>query len=209
MEKIINPSLNNWVNNNRQLLLKYKGKWVAFNKDGLIHSAPDLKQLRSTIQKEIKKYAVYYVHPQIFGKITFRPIHFRSVFFHEWTPYYLVELSFHKQKIEIPMLIDSGADGSLIDYQTGIDLGLNVADGELQHEAQGIGGGKITYVWRSIQIAIEGNVIIAPVAWIISGEKQENIIGRQVVFDAWDIEFRQADEQIAFRFRGQPKFTDL
>jgi|GEM_PF-2125055 len=39
-------------------------------------------------------------------------------------------------------------------------------------------------------------------AWIIEGLNQEAVIGRQVVFNAFDIEFKQAEEQIIFKFRG-------
>jgi len=207
MQKIINPSFENWINNNRELLYKYRGKWVAYNEGGLIANDSTLSGLRALADMLADRYIVYYVHPENFGRITFRPIHFRSVFFHEWTPLRLIQLGFIDQSIEIPMLIDSGADGSLISHDTGIILGLSMAEGELIHKAKGIGGGEITYVWRNIQISIEGNTITAPVAWVLDGQNQENIIGRQVVFDAWDIEFRQAEEQIIFRFRGQPEVT--
>lgn len=204
MEKIINTSISNWVNNNRELLLKHKGKWIAFNESGLIAVHDSLAELRVLADSIAAKYAVYFVNPTSFGRMSFRPIHFRSVFFHEWTPLVYVELGFKDKKIELPMLVDSGADGSLIDFQTGVGLGLQLAEGELQNEAKGIGGGKISYVWRNLHLTIEGNSITAPFAWVLEGQNQENIIGRQVVFDAWDIEFKQAEEKILFKFRGQP-----
>jgi Family of unknown function (DUF5678)/Aspartyl protease len=199
--KIINNSVHNWVNNNRDLLRQYKGKWIAYNEKGLLLSDDTLKSLCEKADKITSDYIVYFIDPFQFGKINFRAIHFRSVFFHDWVPLYKIDLSFEEKSIQIPMLIDSGADGSLISYETGLLLELQIAPGETRQEAQGIGGGKISYVWRDLQITIEGQTITAPVAWILEGEKQENIIGRQVVFDAFDIEFKQADEQILFRYR--------
>jgi hypothetical protein len=106
------------------------------------------------------------------------------------------------KSIQLNMLIDSGADGSLISYETGIELGLTVGAGETRQEAKGIGGGTLKYVWRDLTINIDGHSIIAPVAWILEGANQEEIISRQVVFEKFDIEFRQAEELILFKYRG-------
>lgn len=203
MEKVINPGINNWVNNNKILLQQYRGMWVAFNETGIIAFNSQLSTLRQQLEKSQQTLSFYRV-PEQFGKFMFRPIHFRSVFFHDWQPLYQVQISFESKVIYIPMLIDSGADGSLITYETGLELGLSVAKGESRQESHGIGGGKISYVWRDLEITIDGNTITAPVAWILEGSGQENIIGRQVVFDAWNIEFRQSEEKVLFHFIGQP-----
>jgi hypothetical protein len=205
MEASQHQNLNNWVNHNRELLLRHKGKWVAYNENGLLLAHESLKELRKEAGTNASDYFVYFVHPSFFGQISFRAIHFRSVFFHEWTPLYPVELAFHDKKMQLSMLIDSGADGSLISYQTGLELGLRLADGETRQEARGVGGGIINYVWRDIQITIDGHALKVPTAWVIEGENQENIIGRQLVFDVFDIEFKQADETIVFKYRGLPE----
>lgn len=40
-----------------------------------------------------------------------------------------------------------------------------------------------------------------PVAWLLEDDVEEMIIGREIVFDMFDIEFKQADEEIIFRKR--------
>lgn len=202
MDAINNQNIQNWINHNRETLRLHKGEWIAYNETGLIASAETLALLRSKADQITTDYIVYFVDPFQFGKINFRPIHFRSVFFHEWTPLYPITLAFEAKTIHLSMLIDSGADGSLISKETGFDLGLRQAPGETIQEARGIGGGKIGYVWRDLQITIDNHTITAPVAWILEGENQESIIGRQIVFDEFDIEFKQADEQIIFRKRS-------
>ncbi len=192
--------MHNWVNTNKELLHTYKGKWIAYTEDGIIASENDLAVLTTSADRISNKYIVFFVHPDMFG-IRFRPIHFRSVFFHEWTPLYSVQLQSKTHSLELPMLIDSGADGSLLSFQTGTVLGFQVADNEIIHEAKGIGGGTIKYVWRNIQVTLAEHSMEAPFAWILEGENQENIIGRQVIFDKFDIEFKQADEMIIFKYR--------
>ena len=196
-----NPKINNWVNDNKDLLHIHKGKWIAYNATGLIASAPSLDAVCQAASLITNDYIVYFVNPDMFG-VRFRPIHFRSISFHDWQPLYPVNLQFKEKNIQLNMLIDSGADGSLISYETGISLGLTVGEGETRQEAKGIGGGTLKYVWRDISVTIDGYTITAPVAWILEGTNQEEIIGRQVVFDQFDIEFKQAEEQIIFRFRG-------
>lgn len=72
MEKIINPSIDNWVNNNRELLLKHKGKWIAFNENELIAVHDTLAELRILANSITTKYLVYFVNPISFGQISFR-----------------------------------------------------------------------------------------------------------------------------------------
>ena len=69
------PTINNWVNDNKEMLRAHKGKWIAYNESGLIASEPT------------NDYIVYFVNPYMFG-VRFRPIHFRSISFHDWQPLY-------------------------------------------------------------------------------------------------------------------------
>lgn len=57
------------------------------------------------------------------------------------------------------MLVDSGADFSVILRKLGSDLGYDLADGETLL-AHGIGG-DVDYVLRSIQMTIDGYIFLA------------------------------------------------
>ena len=75
--------------------------------------------------------------------------------------------------------------------------------------AETIGG--IEYVLRDVEMTIDGHSFIAPVAWLqtkTGGEQlllEQLLLGREVVFDKFNIEFRQADEQIIFTCREELK----
>jgi Family of unknown function (DUF5678)/Aspartyl protease len=201
MEHTKQHKLNNWVNDNRALLKGYIGKWIAYTENGLIASADTIDAVIEKANEIDQKHVVFFVNPNYFQGVRFRPIHFRSIVLNDWLPLYQVELRFNTVKIQVPMLIDSGADGSLITYSTGLKLGLSVADGETRQTSKGIGGGEISYVWRDIDVTIAGHALTIPMAWILSGENQEEIIGRHGIFDAFDIEFKQADQEILFKKR--------
>lgn len=99
------------------------------------------------------------------------------------------------------MLVDSGAELSLISLKLGQDLGYALADSESTLLAETIGG-KVEYVLRNVEIIIDGYSLIAPVAWLQTNTGGEQLLlGREVVFDLFNIEFRQADEQIIFTWR--------
>jgi hypothetical protein len=49
---------------------------------------------------------------------------------------------------------------------------------------------------------IDNYTFSAPVAWLQNKDCQEVLLGREVVFDLFDIEFKQAEENILFKYRG-------
>ncbi len=100
------------------------------------------------------------------------------------------------------ILVDSGADFGLIPYELGIQLGFIKSLGEKISKADEIGG-SIDYLLREVNLTIDGHNFNAPVAWIQDKNCLEVLLGRDVVFDLFDIEFKQADELIIFKFRGK------
>lgn len=197
-KKIINPSFDNWVNNNREFLRKYKGNWVAFNEElGFIASKKTLKETEEEALKVTSKMAFYYVNPHIYSGYRFLPIRFNTVKIHPWQPTKLVKLKALDKEIEIEMLIDSGADCSLISYETGLRLGLSLALLEDTSEARGIGG-NVNFVIRLLNITIDNYTLKVPVAWVQNEECTDEIIGRVIIFDNFNIEFRQSEEKIVF-----------
>ncbi len=198
-KKIINPSIHNWVNNNRDLLIPYQGMWIAHDSESVLASGKTGFQLMETIkQNAIQNHTIVYVHPTWFSEpVRFLPIRFRALKKHEWAPNY--EVTVGDQKVE--MLVDSGADMCLIPQWLGIVLGLTLSKGEPTNEAFGIGG-SIKYVTRNLRYIIDDVLVEhVPTAWMQNEEIEDSILGREVIFDRFDIEFKQADEQIIFKER--------
>ena len=99
------------------------------------------------------------------------------------------------------MLVDSGAEVSLITNKLGNDLGYALADAESTLLAETVGG-TVEYVLRNIEMTIDGHNFIAPVAWLQTEINTEQLLlGRELVFDRFNIEFRQAEEKIVFTWR--------
>jgi hypothetical protein len=105
------------------------------------------------------------------------------------------------------MLVDSGADFSLIPNKLGSQLGYVKSPGETINQAEGVGG-SIDYLLRDVEMAIDSHVILAPMAWLQTDESEEILLGREVVFDGFDIEFKQTEETIVFKFRGDAVTSD-
>ncbi len=98
------------------------------------------------------------------------------------------------------MLVDSGAEVSLISYKLGQDLGYKLADAESTLVAETIGG-NVEYVLRKIEMTIDNYSFIAPIAWLQTPiDTEQLLLGREVVFDQFNIEFRQVQEQIIFTY---------
>ena len=73
-----NKHISNWINNNKDLLHAYLGKWIAYSENGIIASSNTLAETCSIADKIMDGYLVYFVNPDHF-KVRFRPIHFRSI----------------------------------------------------------------------------------------------------------------------------------
>ena len=130
--------LHNWTNENRELIRKYMDNYIAFNETGVVAFAKTLKSLRTKADKLKVRYIVYYVSPSM-DEVRILPIRFKVFKTHDWQPMHTVTLTSSKKSIELEMLVDSGADCSLISYQTGLDLGLKIYPDEGLLNAKGIG----------------------------------------------------------------------
>ncbi|GJD16260.1 hypothetical protein RIVM261_012160 [Rivularia sp. IAM M-261] len=117
---------------------------------------------------------------------------------HDWQPNYQVRLQHGDKVMDVMMLVDSGAELSLIPYKTGEELGYALADSEHKLVAETIGG-QVEYVLRDIQMTINEKQFVAPVAWLQTDTgAAQLLLGREVVFDKFNIEFRQSEERIIF-----------
>ena len=79
-KKVINPSIHNWVNNHRDLLVSYKGMWIAHTQDDIVASAKTGIELMDIIkQKSIQNHTIVFVHPTWFSTpVRFLPIRFKT-----------------------------------------------------------------------------------------------------------------------------------
>ena len=122
MEQLVNLHLA-WLNQNIQNLRQnYYNQYIAYNADGLIAHDQDLDQVLKLAQESGEKYTIYFV-PRRTGVIAILPIQIRSISHHDWLPNYSVQLKHREVEISAAMLIDSGADFSVISYDMGKKLG--------------------------------------------------------------------------------------
>jgi len=118
----------------------------------------------------------------------------RTLKAHDWQPKYELRVK-SQNSVRVKMLVDSGAELSLITKKLGRDLACAKAGGEINSKAEGVGG-SIEYLLREVEIELEGHTFRVPVAWSQTDNCEQILLGREVVFDLFDIEFKQADEMI-------------
>jgi hypothetical protein len=190
-----------WLNQNRRMLLDlYRNQYVAYNANRLIAHSENLREVLDLAKASGEPFVIYLV-PRQTASIQILPIRFRTVTRHDWQPNYRVNLKHRDLELSTMMLVDSGAELSLISLKVGQDLGYALADAESTLLAETIGG-RVNYVLRDVEMAIDGHIFIAPVAWLQNNTGGEQLLlGREVVFDRFNIEFRQADEEIIFTRR--------
>ena len=187
----------NWLNNNRYNLKPYTKQYLALSKSGILAHNLDLDSVLETARQTNEYFVIYHVPDRSPTMMTILPVRIRSVSRHEWKPEHIVTLSNKEITIEYIMLVDSGADFSVISKKSGLDLGFNLADAEQTLLAYGIGG-TVEYVLRKVQVSINGIQFMMPVAWLQDDQINEMILGREVVFEKFRIEFVQAEEIIRF-----------
>ncbi len=192
-----------WLNRNREELKQYAHQYIAYNANGIIAHGQDLRQVLDVAHASGEIFSIYLV-PGFTGSIVILPVRLRSVSRHEWLPNYQVNLKHKKFVINTTMLVDSGADFSLISQKAGQDLGYALADGEQVLLAQTVGG-TVEYVLRNVEMTIDEHSFMAPVAWLQNNTTDVMLLGREVVFDKFNIEFRQAEEEIIFSWREESK----
>ena len=198
MSEYQNP--NDWYAEHWQELKEYVGEWVAYSKDGVISHDRDYLKMIGRVELAPLEYIIERIFENDFVEpIKFYPVRFQTMRASNWQPKYLVVLS-HQHTRQLKMLIDSGADFCLMPKQLGIDLGYTVGVEEVMSKAEGVGG-EIDYLLRRVEVSIDGHTLTVPIAWIQTDDAVEYLLGREVIFDRFDIEFKQRDRQIIFKYR--------
>ncbi|MBI4946088.1 MAG: retropepsin-like domain-containing protein [Bacteroidetes bacterium] len=188
----------NWINKNKDIVGNYAGKWIAINPEkGIIGYSDSRKELSEKCEDIDIPYIFYHV-PLYSGIVRFIPIYFKSVVTHNWRPVYPVQLRNNKNTINDFFLIDSGADSSLISKEAGKQLGFIRQTDDAVLTALGIGG-TVEYILKTVDCTIDEHTLKIPVAWIQTDGIEDLLIGRDVVFDYFDIEFKQKTEKIIFK----------
>ena len=106
-----------------------------------------------------------------------------------------------KQSITIHMLLDSGADLSLIPYSVGEAIGLEL-DMENRSEVQGIGEGSIPYILSQVKIEIGNVEASVRIGWALI-EEIPLILGRLDVFQQFSVEFREFENKIILNHQSE------
>ncbi|WP_295619581.1 retropepsin-like aspartic protease [Chamaesiphon sp. GL140_3_metabinner_50] len=193
----------NWYTKNQQKLGAYRGEWIAFTSDGVI--AHDREYLKTIAQIEPgrKDFVLARVHEyDCWEPPRFRGVRFRTMKRNDWQPRTMVQINGRKI-IQIEILVDSGADLSLFPKQLGLDIGLSLTQGDIVYDAMGVGG-SINYVLRQVEMVVAGTILSVPVAWLQSDLDCDVLLGRAVIFDMFDVEFKQTKQEIIFRI-ADPK----
>jgi hypothetical protein len=99
-----------------------------------------------------------------------------------------------KRSVNIFMLLDSGADISLLPYSVGETIGLDL-DMMNRSEIHGIGEGSVPYILNQVILKI-GNIDISiRVGWALI-EEVPFILGRLDLFQKFSIEFKEFENKI-------------
>jgi len=180
--------------------LPYKGQYVAVQGDRLIahHRLAKVLQEAKASGEPFTIYAI----PREFGELRILPIRLRSLGFHFWNPMYNVAWQCADASwLDSRALVDSGADISVIPLEFGQELGFTLSPEELHQQAVGLAG-TLDIVLRQAVVRIDEVTATIPVAWVQESTFTDVILGRAVVFDLFDITFKQAEETITFAPRA-------
>lgn len=203
----VKKNKNSWINQNIELLLQYKGNWIAYNNnEGLIAFGKKLEDVIQKAEKITADFTLWHVSNH-FGqprslmiKMAKKNIYTIKDDGHYWIPEYSVIFQSASKKLKQTALIDSGSDFTIIPYQIGKSLGFSDGVEEVRRKGYGVSG-SFVFLEKELQCTIEGHSFRLPVAWLLDDGDEDIIIGREVVFDLFDIEFKQADEVILFKWR--------
>lgn len=113
-----------------------------------------------------------------------------------WKPYVTVRISFGEKTFRCEMLLDSGADITLIPKRVGDYLGFEV-EKEAIREVRGIGEGAVPYIVKHVKIKIGEDEIEPRIGWALI-EEVPFLLGRLDIFDQFDIKFDHSERKVIF-----------
>jgi Aspartyl protease len=197
-------AITHWRNQNHQMLREnYRKQFIACGISELLAAGTDGDRVEAIAKATGKPFILDWI-PALTAKVNFYWVKFYGLNNKKaWNPLYPVTLATSVKQKEMYMTVDSGAEVSLVSREIGDLLGFTVSLGEELETGEGVGG-EIEYVTRSLDLTIDGHTFKAPVAWILTANTNAPLLlGREVVFDLFDIKFVQAEERIEFEWRGE------
>ncbi len=205
----ITRNKNSWINQNLELLLQYKGNWIAYNnQQGLIAFGKQLDDVINKAESITDDFTLWNVSKHLgqprslMIKMAKKNVYTIRDEGHFWVPEYPLTLQSAAKKLKQTALVDSGSDFTVIPYETGKTLGFSDGIEEVRRKGYGVSGSFI-FLEKELRCTIDGHTFTLPVAWLLEGDNEDIILGREVVFDLFDIEFKQAEEMIVFKWRGK------
>ena len=191
-----------WRNQNHQTIRRnYQRQYIACGISEILAAGDSYDFVESVAQATNQPFIIDWI-PTSNGGATFYWVKFYGLKKETWKPLHPVSFIDGLKQKEVLMIVDSGAEISLINKVLGEELGFAIAYGEKIETGQGVGG-DIKYVNRIVDLSIAGHTFKAPVAWVVDDTDVPLLLGRETVFDLFDIKFLQAEERIEFEWRGE------
>lgn len=179
----------------------YKKKVIVHNDKDILFVASNFIEAnqwgRNNYGIEWDKLHYFYV-PSKFNKLRILTLKIKNLLIKEWMPNFPVKFwGEGDQPIEMEMLVDSGADITVLSYQSGIDIGFRRSLGDKIEQAEGVGG-DVPYIVKQINVEIAQHFLLITVGWCLDESIDDMLLGRQDVFDFFNVEFQQTAGQIIF-----------
>lgn len=180
----------------------YKGKVIAVVDYKIYDFADTYDELLERLKDKPIQYYTFHV-PKNMGAVRILSLRIKSLKNNLWIPTYPVYFpTLDKNGGTEALLVDSGADISLVTHEFGKRLGFQRTAQDVVMKAQGVGS-SIAYLMKKVAITVEGITFDNHFAWVQDDSIEDMILGREVVFDLFDITFKQAEETIIFQPRNE------
>lgn len=108
-----------------------------------------------------------------------------------------VILECNKQRVEVVMYIDSGADITMIPLEVGKALGFKQNPKDEILEIRGVSGSGIPYILKKANIILNDERLNIRLAWALI-EEVPLLLGRMDIFPKFKITFDEKQETIIF-----------
>ena len=113
-------------------------------------------------------------------------------------PVAVVKLKQADRVVPVEMYVDSGADVTVIPMRLGEFLGFVIKQGEIS-EICGIGDAVVPIIVKNVRMDIGKRKFDARIAWAMINDLPP-LLGHLDVFDRFDIEFKQNEKKILFKW---------
>ena len=108
-----------------------------------------------------------------------------------------VILEANRQRVEVSMCVDSGADITMIPFRLGRALSLKQSSSDKILEIKGVSGSGVPYVIKRVNLILNKRKLSVRIAWALI-EEVPLLLGRMDVFNRFKIIFDEKQELIIF-----------